>query len=75
MNDGFVFEIELDEPINVSAQTSLKSIGITNLPENLKMEGTKILISVRPAEFPNGTCVTTFSPEYFFENTKASLTP
>ncbi|PIF00571.1 MAG: hypothetical protein CR994_05760 [Maribacter sp.] len=75
ISNGFVYEIELDEAIEVSGGSMLKSIGITNLPENLKSNGTRIRISIRQTEFPDGLCATIYSPEYFFENTRVSSTP
>lgn len=75
MENSFVQEIEFDEPTSFGSGANLKSIGITNLPENMRAEGLRILISVRQTEFPDGACVALFSPEYFFENTEVSSNP
>lgn len=68
--NGFVYEVELEEEISVGENKMLKRIGITNLPEGMKTENTRISIDVRQAEFPDGVCTANFSPDFFFEATK-----
>lgn len=72
--NGFVYEIELDEAISIN-EMMLSAVGITNISDDFKAEGTRIRLNIRQTEFPDGACVTLYSSEYFFENTQISLIP
>ena len=75
MNNGFVYEVELENAISTEFNTSLKIIGITNLPEEMHIEGLKINMDVKRAEFPDGVCTANYSSEFFYRTIKTHIEP
>ena len=75
MDNGFVYEVELENTIITESNTSLKIIGITNLPEEMRTEGLKINMDIERAEFPDGACTANYSPEFFYQTIRTNIEP
>lgn len=74
LDNGLVQQLELESPISTESNRSLKTIGITNLPEEMKMAGLKINMDIKRA-VPEGPCAMIYSPEFFYQAVRAEITP